>query len=68
MAGKHFLNPILKIILCALGMLVIGYYLVRSIGNNSIYDSFTILRILVIVGFAYLLVQSIRQLLHQRRQ
>ncbi len=68
MAGKKFLNPILKIVICITGMLVIGYFLYPSVRSGIIEDNSTVLRALVFLGFTYLLVQSIKQMIDRREQ
>ncbi len=66
MAGKNFLNPILKVAICVLGILVMGYFLYPSVVSGTVEDNLTIVRGLVFLGFAYLLVQSIKQILEGR--
>ena len=61
MTGKKFLNPTSKIILCALGMLIMAYFLYADLSAGAFNDRVTILRMLVFLGFAYLLVQSVRE-------
>lgn len=68
MAGKKFLNPILKIAICISGMLVVGYFLYPSVQSGTIEDNLTVLRALVFIGFTYLLGQSIKQMLERREQ
>jgi hypothetical protein len=68
MAGKEFLNPILKIVICIAGMLVMGYFLYPSVRSGIIEDNLTILRVLVFLGFTYLLAQSIKQMIERREQ
>jgi len=63
MAGKKFLNPILKIVLCLVGMMLMGYSLYGSIQAGEPSDRVTIVRALVFLGFTYLLVQSIKDLM-----
>jgi len=63
MAGKKFLNPILKIVLCLVGMMLMGYFLYGSIQAGEPSDRVTIVRALVFLGFTYLLVQSIKDLM-----
>lgn len=65
MAGNKFLNPLLKVILCSLGMIVMGYFLYFSMKDGAAYDHLTIARVLVFLGFTYLLVQSLRQVLRR---
>jgi len=62
MAGKKFLNPILKIVICLTGMILMGYFLYPSVSSGNFEDSLTIVRGLVFLGFTYLLVQSIKQM------
>lgn len=64
MTGKRFLNPFMKIILSLIGMGAIGYQLYVWLVSGESYDNLTIVRALVFAGFAYLLVQSFRQILH----
>ena len=64
MNGKKFLNPYAKVILCVLGMLCIGYYVLIQIQSGLIYDNLLIfiIRVIVFLGFTYLLVRSISDL------
>jgi hypothetical protein len=68
MAGNKFLNPILKIVICLIGMLVMGYFLYPSVKSGIIEDNLTVLRALVFLGFTYLMVQSIKQIIERREQ
>jgi len=68
MAGKKFLNPILKATICVLGMLVMGYFLYPTVLSGTFEDNLTVVRALVFLGFTYLLVQSIKQILERREQ
>jgi len=63
MAGKKFLNPILKIVICVTGMILMGHYLYPSVRSGDFGDNLTIVRGLVFLGFTYLLVQSIKQMI-----
>lgn len=67
MAGLKFLNPILKMMICIAGMLIMGYYLYESL-LQGLYETITLVRALVFVGFSYLLVQSIGELLKDRNK
>jgi hypothetical protein len=67
MAGIRFLNPALKIILCALGMTIIGYYLYDSILAGATNDRMTIVRVLVFLGFTYLMIKSALELIEQKK-
>ena len=64
MNGKKFLNPYAKVILCVLGILIIGYYVLIQIQSGLIYDNLLIfiIRVIVLLGFTYLLVRSIADL------
>jgi len=59
MAGKNFLHPLTKIALCTAGMLLMGYFLAPSILSGSLADRTDIVRLLVFLGFTYLLIRSI---------
>jgi hypothetical protein len=67
MAGLKFLNPILKMMICIAGMLIMGYYLYDSL-LQGLYETITVVRALVFVGFSYLLVQSIGELIKDRNK
>ncbi len=62
MQGKSFLNPIVKIILCTIGMATMGYFLYPVLQSASPLDRLAVVRGLVLLGFTYLLVQSIKDL------
>ncbi len=62
MAGKNFLNPTVKILLCVFGTALIGYYVYESFTAGAPMDSTFIIRIMVLIGFIYLLIQSVRDL------
>ncbi len=64
MAGKKFLNPIGKIILCLIGMLVLGYFLLPAIQSGDYDNGITIVRGLVFLAFAVLLIRSIAEVWH----
>ncbi len=67
MAGKKFLNPTIKIMICLSAITVLGYLVVQeAIFQNDPVNKFLIGRILVMIGFVYLLVQSLRELLQNR--
>jgi hypothetical protein len=68
MAGIKFLNPALKIILCALGMTIIGYYLYDSILAGATNDRMTIVRVLVFLGFTYLMIKSALELIEHKKR
>jgi hypothetical protein len=67
MPGKKFLNPTIKIMICLLAIAVLGYFIFQEdIFQNDPVNKFLIGRILVMIGFVYLLVQSLRELLQNR--
>jgi hypothetical protein len=66
MAGDKFLNPILKAALCSVGTAIMAYVVVTQIASGSPYDHLAFLRTVVLLGFLYLLVQSVRQIFQQR--
>ncbi|MGO9120186.1 MAG: hypothetical protein ACLQPD_21550 [Desulfomonilaceae bacterium] len=66
MAGDKFLNPILKAALCSIGTVTMGYLVIAQIGAGGPYDHLAFARVLVLLGFLYLLAQSIRQILQRR--
>ncbi|MDQ7781254.1 MAG: hypothetical protein RDU20_00150 [Desulfomonilaceae bacterium] len=59
MAGKKFLNPITRIVLCSIGMIVMGYFLLPAIQSGDYGDRTTIARALVFLAFGVLLIRSI---------
>jgi hypothetical protein len=63
MAGKKFLNPLLKTVLCIMGMVVLAYHLSPDIMSGSFDDHMILLRLAVFLGFTYLLVQSVRDII-----
>jgi hypothetical protein len=65
MVGKTFLNPILRLIICGAMMLVLGHYLYPALTSGDVSERMTIVRGLVFLGFTYLFVQSVRELLSQ---
>lgn len=66
MAGKNFLNPLLKMFLCAFGTSLMGFYVYGSLKSEAPMDTTLALRILVLIGFVYLLIQSARDFLGKR--
>jgi len=63
MAGKKFLNSYLKIAICVLGMAIMAYFLWPAIQEGKLSENLTMVRGLVFLGFGYLLVQSVRELI-----
>ena len=66
MAGDKFLNPILKAAVCSIGTVIMAYLVIVQIGAGGPYDHLAFARILVLLGFLYLLVQSVRQIFQRR--
>ncbi len=66
MAGDKFLNPILKATLCSIGIATMAYLLIVQIGSGGPYGHLAFARVLVLLGFLYLLVQSVRQIFQRR--
>jgi hypothetical protein len=66
MAGKKFLNPVLKATLCSAGILSMAYLLVPQVQSGGPYDYLTLARALVLAGFVYLLGQTIKEMLKAR--
>ncbi len=66
MAGKKFLNPISKIVICLAGILILGYFvhtpLYKAIFDNGPWDNMLVGRLVVMIAFVYLLAQSLREL------
>jgi ABC-type Fe3+ transport system permease subunit len=63
MAGKQFLNPFLKLVLCVFGTSLIGFYVYESVISGANHDATFFVRILVLLGFIYLLFQSAREII-----
>ncbi len=61
MAGLKFLNPILKAILCGIGIGVMGYYLYDAFQNGQAMERLNIVRGLVFLGFCYLMYRSLKE-------
>ena len=68
MAGKKFLNPLLKIVLCIVGMVVLAYHSSPSVMSGKFDDHMTLLRLAVFAGFTYLLVQSVREVIDRSEE
>jgi len=65
MAGKKFLNPYAKVVICALGMACIAYFLYPSLISGDFTERQTIFRAMVFLGFAYLLVRSVLEIVRK---
>jgi hypothetical protein len=66
MAGKKFLNPVLKATLCSIGIACMAYLLIPQVGSGGPYDYLTLVRALVLLGFVYLLIQTVKDILRGR--
>jgi hypothetical protein len=60
MAGLKFLGGQTKVVICVIGMALMGYYLYPSIQEGFVADGVTILRVMVFVGFAFFLVKNLQ--------
>ena len=63
MAGVRFLNPYLKVVICFIGMSLMVYFLYLDILAGHLYDIAIIGRVLLFVGFVYLLVKTVKQII-----
>jgi len=65
MAGKKFLSPTVKIVICLAGVLILGYFvhvpLYEAVFMNGPVDKILVGRLLVMIAFVYLLGQSIKE-------
>ena len=66
MAGKNFLNPVLKATLCSVGTASMAYLLIPQVWSGGPYDYLTLVRALVLLGFVYLLIQTVKDILRGR--
>jgi hypothetical protein len=67
MVSNKFLNPILRLVICAVMLVILGYYLYPAALAGDITDRMTMIRGLVFLGFTYLFVQSVREILSHRQ-
>ena len=67
MAEKRFLNPIVKSFVCVAGMAIMGIFTYPVLRDGIERDSMFYARSLVFCGFAYLLIQTIKQVLHREK-
>ncbi|MCA1961332.1 MAG: hypothetical protein LDL33_11115 [Desulfomonile sp.] len=58
MAALKFLGIKTKVVICLLGIALMGYFLYQSIQEGFVADGITILRVIVLLGFAYFLVKN----------
>ncbi len=66
MAGKKFLNPVLKATLCSVGIVAMAYLLIPQVGSEGPYDYLMLARALVLLGFAYLLAKTLKDMFKGR--
>lgn len=62
MAGLKFLGGKTKVVICLLGMALMGYFLYPSVHEGFVIDNVTILRVIVFLGFAFFLVRNLQAL------
>lgn len=60
MAGLKFLGVHTKVMICVIGMALMGYYLYPSIEEGFVADTVTILRVIVFVGFAFFFARNVQ--------
>lgn len=63
MAGAKFLNQHVKIAICAVGMLCMGYLLYPALAAGEVTDRITIGRGLVFLAFTFFLVRNLAAVL-----
>ena len=67
MAGKRLLNPIIKAFACTVGMIIMGLFTYPVLQSGNGLDFSFYIRLLVFFAFAYLLLQSLKQVLRQEQ-
>jgi hypothetical protein len=65
MAGAKFLNQQIKIAICAVGMLCMGYLLYPALAAGEVTDRITIGRGLVFLAFTFFLVRNLVEVLRR---
>jgi len=68
MAGLKFLNPVLKSILCGIGIMVMGYYIYEAVQQGQAMERLNLVRGVVFLGFSYLLYHSVREVMGNSRR
>jgi hypothetical protein len=58
MAKKEFLNPAIRALICAIGMIVMGYFIMQDLNAPGPLDRVTYVRIAVFGAFAYFLIRT----------
>ncbi len=61
MKNKKFLNPKTRIIMCAIGMIIIGYFIYSDFASSKDMDATFYVRVFVFCAFGFFLVRSIFQ-------
>jgi hypothetical protein len=67
MGGPKFLNPYLKVVICAVGVVSMAYLVYPDLIAGRFSDTLTAVRVLVMIGFGYLLAKSVGQLIADRQ-
>ncbi|MGC8658459.1 MAG: hypothetical protein ACP5U1_05235 [Desulfomonilaceae bacterium] len=71
MAGKKFLNPKIKIVLCLVAIALLGYFvhgpLYEAVFHNGPWDRLLVGRLVVMLAFVYFLAQTIREFSNRDR-
>jgi len=65
MAGKKFLNPYLKVALCLVGLLLMGYFLLQQVQSGDEYDRLFFFRAIVFAGFLFLFIRGVTEILNR---
>ena len=63
MAGIRFLNSYVKIAICVAGMACMGYFLYPAVWYGESADGLMVIRGLVFLGFTYLLIRSVQEII-----
>lgn len=61
MKNKKFLNPKARIIICAMGIMIIGYFIFEDFSSSKTMDGTFYVRVFVFCAFGFFLVRSIIQ-------
>ncbi len=66
MNSKQFLNPTLKIVLSAIGMAVLGYYLMQSFLAREEFNQLILARAIAFALFAYFFIKTLIEVTGKR--
>jgi uncharacterized protein YneF (UPF0154 family) len=58
MQNKQFLTPAVRIVICLLGMLIMGYFIVEDFRSGAPADTVLYVRIGVFCAFGYFLIRT----------